>query len=238
VTRQQLPDPRTPIGQRRDGRLIFPIAGGSGTGEPVPPTPPVPPVPAVPPGDQGGLVQTLTQDELSRRLTREKDQGGRAARKALAEKLGFADHAALEAFVTQTQAAQAAALTEEQRRAQELADRETKLVERETAAAARERDAARRGALVGLGATGEDLTDAVLLLSHALPADADDAAVTAAAEALKARRPALFGTVAPPPAPGGAPAGGPPPAPGGGTATPPGSRGLEMARQRGHLPPA
>ncbi|MEU5297945.1 hypothetical protein [Streptomyces umbrinus] len=54
----------------------------------------------------------------------------------------------------------------ERRREQTAAERERQAEQRESAAVARERDAARRALLVGLGATGNDLDDAVLLLSR------------------------------------------------------------------------
>jgi hypothetical protein len=101
---------------------------------------------------------------------------------------------------------------------------------------ARERAAARRSVLVGLGATGDDLEDAAALLR--VDEDADDQAITQAAQQLKDRRPELFGvTPTPPPntlppAPGGAPAGGPRP---GGSATKPGDAGREMLRRRGKI---
>ncbi|MER6918838.1 hypothetical protein ABT314_07355, partial [Streptomyces spiralis] len=105
---------------------------------------------------------------------------------------------------------------------------------REAQAVARERAAARRAVLVGLGATGADLADAERLL--VVEDDADEQALTDAAEALKTRRPELFGgSTAPQPAaaPGGSPAGGPPPR--GANMPKPGAHGAEMARQRGFL---
>ncbi|MGW4825429.1 hypothetical protein ACWEP4_42795 [Streptomyces sp. NPDC004227] len=107
-------------------------------------------------------------------------------------------------------------------------------MQREAQAASRERAAARRAVLVGLGATGAELKDAELLL--VVEDDSDEQALTEAAEALKARRPELFGASSapvPPAAPGGSPAGGPPPR--GSNMPKPGSHGAEMARQRGFL---
>ncbi|MGW2426377.1 hypothetical protein ACWC0C_45585 [Streptomyces sp. NPDC001709] len=59
-------------------------------------------------------------------------------------------------------------------------------------AAAKERAVIRRAALAGLGAAGDDLADAVLLIDRALAdqADADEEAVAAAAEKATGIRPA------------------------------------------------
>ncbi|MGW0825321.1 hypothetical protein [Streptomyces sp. NPDC002845] len=143
-----------------------------------------------------------------------KQQGGRAAMKELLEQTGFPDAATLAAFIEDKKQAETEALSEPERREKAAADKEQAAIARESAAAARERAAQRRTALVPLGATGEDLADAEQLLT--LPDDADDAddqALTEAAEALATRRPELFGTPreSAPPAPGGSPAGGPPP---------------------------
>ncbi|MFB8183676.1 hypothetical protein ACFC8N_48795 [Streptomyces sp. NPDC055966] len=85
---------------------------------------------------------------------------------------------------------------------------------------------------MALFASGEDLTDAERLLIS--DADADETQIQAAAEALRARRPELFGEVRTPPvpaAPAGALAGRAPTR----TVAPsrPGAAGLEMARRRG-----
>jgi murein L,D-transpeptidase YcbB/YkuD len=147
-----------------------------------------------------------------------------------------------EAFIAAARQAEEAKKSDDQKRQEELDRREQELASKEAAATARERAAIRRAAVLSLGATGEDLADALAILERDLAAtpDADEATVTAAAEALKVRRPALFGVATTvqtpnglPPAPGGAPAGGPPP-----RQTPsgkPGDRGREMARIRGHI---
>ncbi|MET8746290.1 hypothetical protein [Streptomyces sp. NPDC004728] len=196
-----------------------------------------PPKPAPP------TQRTFTQAEVEALAAKEKAQGKRSAAKEFAEKHGFTTIEDAEAFIAAARQSQEAALTEQEKRERELADREARADAREKAAADRERVANRRAVLVGLGSTGEDLEDAAALLRVA--DDADDATITAAAEALKGRRPELFGVArlaadpaAPqlPPAPGGAPAGGPPArqAPTG----KPGDRGREMARLRGHKPAA
>ncbi|WOX11420.1 hypothetical protein [Streptomyces sp. N50] len=188
---------------------------------------------------------TIPQEELSRRFAREKDQGRRAGVRDLLGNLGFDSAKSLTDFIdSQRQAeqerkdAEQAQLSEVERREQTAAERERQAEQRESAAAARERDAARRALLVGLGATGNDLDDAVLLLSRAADLDADTAALTQAAEDLKQRRPELFGQQQPPPPPpappSGSPSGGIPPR-SGGTPSRPGSLGLGIARRRGHL---
>jgi hypothetical protein len=189
---------------------VFYNDGGNPTAPADPPKPGPPPTPAPTP--------QFTQEDLERIAAREKSQGERAgARKALedlARELGFTTPDDVKTFVATARKAQQDALSEEERRRQELEQKERDLAAREAAALARERDANRRAILVGLGATGDDLEDAAALLRVA--DDADEQAVREAAEKLKERRPELFGArpaPAPsplPPAPGGAPAGAPP----------------------------
>jgi hypothetical protein len=226
-----------PLGFRKDGRPIYPILGASpddpsnggvgGTGE-----------------GGGGTPISVPQDELSRLFAREKDQGRRAGVRDLVAQLGFDSQKALTDFVQaqreaeqERKAAEQARLSEVERREQAAAERERQAGERESAAALRERDAARRAVLVNLGAAGDGLEDAVALLTRDIEPDADDATLAQAADDLKRRRPELFAqgrSPAGPPsgAPSGVPgrAGGPPP--------PPGQRGLDIARRRGHLPPS
>ncbi|MFE1949915.1 hypothetical protein ACFW9D_05535 [Streptomyces sp. NPDC059524] len=178
-----------------------------------------PPVPAPPkPAPPAAPSPTFTQEDLERIAAKEKAQGQRAgARQALDEfaaEHGFTTVDDAKAFIAAARKAQQDALSEEEKRRQELEKREQDLAAREAAAIARERAAARRAVLVGLGATGDDLEDAAALLRVA--DDADEQAVADAAEKLKERRPELFG-VKPqtppsqlPPAPGSAPAGGSP----------------------------
>jgi hypothetical protein len=222
---------------------VFYNDGGQGGGT-TPPAPAgqEPPKPGPPPTPASG---TFSQEDLDRIAAREKSQGQRAgARQALedlAKELGFTNPDDVKTFVTTARKAQEDALSEEEKRRHALDKREQDLATREAAAVARERAAIRKTALVQLGATGSDLEDALALLERDLrdTPDADETAVQTAAEALKERRAALFGTApAPqtsqmPPIPGGAPAGGPPPrqAPSG----KPGDRGREMARLRGHV---
>jgi hypothetical protein len=201
-----------------DGIAVFYNDGGQPPAAAAPPSqdtpkPSPPPVPVPTP--------QYTQEDLERIAAKEKDQGKRAgARQALedlATELGFTNPDDVKTFVAAARQAQQDALSEEEKRRQELERREQELAAKEAAATARERAAIRKAAVMGLGATGDDLADALALLDRDLAdsPDADEATVTAAAEALKARRPALFGaTPAPqtalPPAPGGAPASGMP----------------------------
>ncbi|WP_328403933.1 hypothetical protein OHS70_34070 [Streptomyces sp. NBC_00390] len=227
MTRRLLASPLVPVGYRRDGRPILPILGASleddsnTQGDD-----------AVPPA--GGAV---SQGDLTRLLAREKTQGGRAAVKKLLGDLGFDNSEALSEFITTKREADQAALSEAERREQAAAAKEQQAEQRLAEAVARERAAVRRAALAGLGASGEDLADAAVLLDRALAyqPDADEGAVTAAAEQLKERRPQLFcqAQETAPPAPGGSPAGGPPAR--GSQPSKPGSAGLDMARQRGYI---
>ncbi|MFB7280299.1 hypothetical protein ACFCZV_24640 [Streptomyces hydrogenans] len=223
MTRPSLPNPLAPVGYRRDGRPNYPILGASPEHDPKP--------------DDGLGTGGVTQDDLSRLLAREKTQGGRAAVKKHLDGLGFNDAETLTEFVTAKRHAEQAALSEVERRGQAAEDKLREAEAREALAVTRERAAIRRATLAGLGAAGDDLDDAVLLIDRALDGqdDADEETVAAAAEQLAERRPEMFGTgrLAAPPAPGGSPAGGPPSR----NATPPkpGSAGLDMARWHGYI---
>ncbi|MEU3340429.1 hypothetical protein [Streptomyces sp. NPDC006668] len=225
-----LPNPHVPVGYRRDGRPIYPILGAEPTdpsNQQLPPSPNTDP--GIPP------EQAPDQETLNRLLAREKQQGERAAIRKLVEQLGFTKTDDLAAFVRQQRDAQAAQLSEIERREQAAEEKLRSAETREAQALAREHVAIRRAALGGLGAAGDDLEDAILLIDRALhdQPDADEETVATAAEQLKERRPELFGkaraTV--PPAPGGSPAGGPPKR--GGIPPRRGAAGLEMARRRG-----
>lgn len=207
------------------------------------PAPVVPAAGAEPPKPAPPAPRTFTQTEVEALAAKEKAQGKRSAAKEFAEKHGFASIEDAETFIAAARKAQDDALSAQEKRDKDLADREAKAEAREKAAEAREQAANRRAVLVGLGATGDDLEDAAALLRVA--DDADDTAVTEAAQKLKTRRPELFGitpSVDPaakpgmPPAPGGAPAGGPP-----ARQNPtgkPGDRGRAIAQARGHRTPA
>lgn len=183
--------------------------------------PPAPVVPNPASGDDEEKV-TFTQRRLNVLMKGEKEEGRRAAFRTVAEAAGLDpdtfDPAKFADMFKQAEEARQAQMSEEQRRAEELAQKERDLEARVAAAEAKVAEAAKRdresrirAALVRLGATGDDLDDAVALMRVA--DDADDAAITAAADALKGRRGELFGATPPstlPPAPSGAPAGGPP----------------------------
>ncbi|WP_098894134.1 hypothetical protein [Streptomyces sp. t99] len=221
-----------------NGRPVHVIAGGSGEDDPNPNPNVDPNAPAPTPKDvldrkpgegEDEETVTVTQRRMNLLLTREKDQGRQAALRALATEAGLdpdsVDATALKQVLADAKKLKDAQLSDEQRREAEFTQREQAIAAREAAAEkaaaaaeARLQEASRSAQLVTLGATGQDLEDALLLLNKALDddPDADEAAVTKAAEALKKRRPLLFGVTAEPgkplspPAPGGSPAGGPP----------------------------
>ncbi|MGP8301978.1 hypothetical protein ACTPOK_29475 [Streptomyces inhibens] len=220
----------SPVGYRRDGRAIYPILGASSEDETND---------QLDDGAEDGSQEqqvTVTQDRLGKMLTREKAQGERAAIKRLLSTLGFDTPKALTEFVTTQREAEQAALSEVERREQQAAERELQAARREELASEREQAALRRAALVSLGAEGDDLVDAERLLALD-DEEAEEPQIQAAAEALRARRPELFGEVRKqvPAAPAGAPAGRGP------KRTAPvqkaGSAGLEMARRRGLVAP-
>ncbi|MEU8521223.1 hypothetical protein [Streptomyces sp. NPDC048577] len=235
--RTRPPLPLAPLGYRRDGRPIFPILGAS------PDNPGNSPTGETALDGADTTAVTIPQEELSRRFAREKDQGRRAGVRDLLSQLGFESAKALTEYVQaqreadqQQKDAEQARLSEAERREQTAAERERQAQEREAVAVARERDAARRAVLVGLGATGTELEDAVVLLGRLVDPDADDTALARAADELKERRPELFGQPAPQP-PAAPPSGSPSNIPGrsGGTLPRPGQFGLDIARRRGHL---
>ncbi|MER0443028.1 hypothetical protein ABR738_00305 [Streptomyces sp. Edi4] len=230
-----------------NGRPVRVIAGGSGEDDPAPTTEPAAPVaPAPTPADlavkhsaQAAEADaadaeenvTVTQKRLSLLLTREKDQGRQAALRALASDAGLdpdtIDATQLKRVLADARALREAQLSDEQRREAEFERREQAVAAKEseaaTALAAAQtqlQEVQRTAALVGIGAAGEDLEDALVLLDKALKdsADPDTDAIAEAAKDLKKRRPGLFGaaetTTAPkqptPPAPSGSPAGGTP----------------------------
>ncbi|MFF9478096.1 hypothetical protein [Streptomyces sp. NPDC014733] len=186
--------------------------------------------------ENGGVEQqvTVSQDRLGKLLTREKAQGERAAIRRLLASLGFDSPKDLTEFVAAQREAEQAALSEVERREQAAKEREMQAARREAAAAERERSALRRAVLVGLGAEGDDLADAERLLD--VDDEADEPQVQAASEALKGRRPELFGRgrVLGAAAPAGAPAGRGPSRTA--VVARPGAAGLEMARRRGLTP--
>lgn len=198
------------------------LARAAGVTPPAPAVPPAPaPVtPAVPAAGGDDDIVNITQRRMNVLMKAEKDEGRRAALRAIAETAGIdPDTVDLDQVAVMLKAHQDSArknMTELERREAEVADRERKAAEKETAAAARTREADHRIILAGLGATGADLEDAAVLLQRDLAAtpNATTDQVQAAATALKERRPTYFASAAAPavpaapPAPGGAPAAG------------------------------
>jgi hypothetical protein len=183
--------------------------------------PPAQPAAPAPTGDPDDDKVSFTQRRLNKMMSDEKEEGRRAAYRAIAEAAGLDpdsfDPTKFGDVFKQAEQARQQQLSEEQRRAEELERREQAVQTREDAAAAKEKAAADRDrdtrirqALVRLGATGADLDDAAALMR--LADDASDQDIATAAEELKARRGEMFGaTPAPqtlPPAPSGGPAGG------------------------------
>lgn len=210
-------DPNTPPAPAGVPSPADLAARQAGQQPPTPPTPPAAPA-AVPPGEQ---EVTFTQRRLTKMMSDEKEEGRRAAYRAIAEAAGIDpdafDPAQFGEVFKQAEQARQQQLSEEQRRAEELQRREQAIKAREEAAAVKEKAAADRdrasrirAALVNLGATGADLEDAAALLRVADDATDDD--IAKAAEELKARRKEMFGATPDPqtlpPAPSGGPAGG------------------------------
>lgn len=202
---------------------------GQQPAEPTPPALVLPPAQRTTSDDREVMTdkytgQPMTQGRFSQIMTKQYEKSRNAAFREMAEAAGLPfdpdnfDPAAFGQLLKDAQTARQAQMTEEQRRTEELSAREQQLQAREDAAKRREADAAKRdrdskvrAALVRLGATGDDLDDAAALIR--LADDADDTAITEAADKLKERRAELFGTTATapqtlPPAPSGAPAGG------------------------------
>lgn len=204
--------------------------------------------PAVEPlRDADGVV--ITQERFGQNMAKERRAGRHAAFRELAEAAGVDfdvdtfDPKKFGEMFRQADEARRAKLTEDEQRAEELRVREESLATRAATLEQRERDAQQlahttriRAALVGLGASGADLDDAVALLR--VPDDISDEDLTKAATELKTRRAEMFGaTTEPagaPPAPSGMPAPGMPRP--GGAQPKPGQRGLEMLRRRGKVP--
>lgn len=197
-------------------------------GQQQPPAPVPAPVQPLLDRDTG---QPMTQNRFAKIMTRENDKGRLKVLRELCEQAGIpfdhenTDVAKLTEVLKSAETARQAQLSDEQRRNEELAAREQALQAREAAIAQRDADTARErrnsqleAALVRLGAVDlEDkpnLQDAFAMLERDLQAtpDADAAAITAAADKVKARRPELFGAAPAaqtlPPAPSGGPAGG------------------------------
>ncbi|MEU1134249.1 hypothetical protein ABZ383_31065 [Streptomyces sp. NPDC005900] len=199
------------------------------------PTPPHTPSPQAPPADGDEEKVTFTQRRLNVIMKDEKEEGRRSAFRQIAEAAGLDpntfDPARFGEAFKQAETARQQKLSDEQRRAEELQRQAQELqtgkasLEQQQAELADARRAlAREQALIRLGAldvvdeqgqvTAPNLQDAVAMLERDLRdvEDADAAAVHAAAEALKKRRPELFSSAPTPqslpPAPSGGPAAG------------------------------
>lgn len=170
-------------------------------------------------------VKTFTQEELNAIAAREKDQGRVAALREASEKLGGLSIDDAAKLVEAARAADEANKTEAQR-ALDAANAEKAEAAKIKADAAADRHAARLERLLGK-AGAVDVEIAARALDVAL--GADEAAVTAAIDALKAKVPGLFGTATPPPDtdPGKQPP------PGGGAKTTVADQAAAVAKARG-----
>lgn len=180
-----------------------------------------------PPVDPEDEKVTFTQRRLNTIMRDEKEEGRRAALRAIAESAGLnPDQVDLDQVgklvkeageanrqrMSEVERQQADAQAATERAAQQVAEAEKKAA----AAQALTLEAQQQMALIRLGANPDDLADVTALLRNDLQGIDQPTVeqIREKAEALKARRPADFGGTAPqtlPPAPGGAPAGGPPP---------------------------
>ncbi|MGW5989559.1 hypothetical protein ACWFRT_13670 [Streptomyces anulatus] len=188
-----------------------------------PPTPQAPQAPVDPDDEK----VTFTQRRLNTIMRDEKEEGRRAALRAIAESAGLnpdqVDLDQVGKLVKDAGEANRQRMTDIERReadaqaatdaaAQQVADAEQKAA----TAHALAYEVQQQMALIRLGANPDDLADVTALLRNDLQGidQPTEEQIREKAEALKARRPADFGGTTPqtlPPAPGGAPAGGPPP---------------------------
>lgn len=234
--------PKTPLAEKTLTRIrrgnfdvwsdgtILPVIRGGAEGDPPPPPPPAPPAP---PTDEK-VTRTKAEDDAHAKGIRVEAERNakKAAEKALADSLGVSLEDAKK-IITDQKAAQEAAKGETQKALDAAKAREDAATARETAAAAKERQTDAKAALIAAGIKlpekAEDrakkLSRATSLLLAEAGDDADEAAIAAAAETLKAEMPELFGAVSGG-APSGDPSGGPPP---GGGSQP---VGIEAGRQR------
>jgi len=136
--------------------------------------------------------KTLTQAELTEIMTREKNQGRRAGVKDALKDLGFESEADAKAFIEAQRDAETAKLSDQEKREVAIDARERAADERDRTGAVRERELTVKDSLRDLGAKGENLDDAMLLIGK-LADDADDDTIVEFGEALKMRRPELFG---------------------------------------------
>ncbi len=216
-----------------DGTILPVVRGGSeqGTGDAPPPNPP----PPAPPADEK-VTRTKAEDDAHAKGIRVEAERNakKAAEKAIADSLGVSIEDAKKIIADQKAAAEEAK-TETQKAVDAAKAREDAATARETAAAAKERQTDAKAALLAAGIKlpekAEDrakkLSRATSLLLAEAGDDADEAAISAAAETLKAEMPELFGAPAGGiGAPSGDPSGGPKPG-GAGQKT-----GIEAGRER------
>ncbi|KIF66298.1 hypothetical protein HY68_36980 [Streptomyces sp. AcH 505] len=184
-----------------------------------------PPDPVVDPDEE---KVTFTQRRLNTIMRDEKEEGRRAALRALAESAGLnpdeVDLDQVGKLIKEANESQRQRMSDVERReadAKAAADKAAQQVaaaRQETLAAQRvARDAQQTIILTRLGVKAEDLVDVGAVLRNDMTGmdNPTEAQIQEYAEKLKTRRPTDFGgpTTAPqtlPPAPGGAPAGGPP----------------------------
>ncbi|MFC8207947.1 hypothetical protein [[Kitasatospora] papulosa] len=187
-------------------------------------TPPAPPAPVDPDDEK----VTFTQRRLNTIMANEKEEGRRAALRALAENAGLnPDQVDLEQvgkLLKEAGEANRQRMSDIERReadaqaATASADQRAADAEAKAAAASKlAYEVQQQMALIRLGANPDDLADVTALLRndlHGIDQPTEDQ-IREKAEALKARRPGDFAGAPAvqtlPPAPGGAPAGGPPP---------------------------
>lgn len=205
-----------------------------------PATPPASTPPATPPSN----TITLTQDELNRRATQEKQEGKRAAERQIAETLGVSIEEA-KAIVKAQQDKEAESMSEAERKAADADKKLTAAEQKDRSATLKLRQADVKLALAGEGITEKAELDLVSnMILPTLADDADEAAVQTAVAQLKETMPRLFSPEGkkddangdPPPAnPGLPPApGSVPPAPpsgGNGNHDDAYSKGVELAKE-------
>jgi hypothetical protein len=157
---------------------------------------------------QGGGAAAGVPDlgALQAALDQAKASGTTEASQALLGALGFDRVEDAQAWVKAKRDEEAASLTEMERRERDAEERERRAAEREAAAATAARTSAVKDALRDAGAPREHVADLVALV--AVDGEADEAGITAAVEAVKAKFPALFGVpgTAPSSNPSGQPA--------------------------------
>lgn len=143
-----------------------------------------------------------TVGELKKIAAREKRQGKASGQREVLEALGVDDLDAAKDLVKTAREAKQKDESEAERKQREAEEART-AADRERATAAEERrTAALERALVRRGVDEDDLDDAVTILAKKVAKDADAEAIAEEADALKARRPELFGegeTKTPPP---------------------------------------